>query len=101
MPITTINASIEESLLRERDHCLLAQDEFVRDHLTSDDVLVVSVGGNDIALSPSASTIRAMLDAGSAWGMSHMVDLFSRKIADLVERVTAKHKPKAVVVCMI
>merc|ERR1711907_350076 len=30
-----------------------------------------------------------------------MVDLFSRKIANLIERVTAKQKPKAVVVCMI
>ena len=38
----------------------MIQDIFLRDHLRADDVLVVSVGGNDVALRPSLSTIAAM-----------------------------------------
>jgi hypothetical protein len=53
-----INSAIEESTLSQRGGTrLLAQDEFIRDNLRSQDVLVVSVGGNDIALKPSIKTI--------------------------------------------
>jgi hypothetical protein len=38
-----------------------AQDAFIRDHITRDDVLIVSVGGNDIALSPTLRTAVNML----------------------------------------
>jgi hypothetical protein len=36
------------------------QDRFVKEHITAEDVLVVSVGGNDIALAPSIGTILSM-----------------------------------------
>jgi len=35
----------------------LLQDEFIRDTISEDDVLIVSIGGNDIALSPLLCTI--------------------------------------------
>eukprot|EP00964_Phaeocystis_antarctica_P075395 scaffold46517_cov50-Phaeocystis_antarctica.AAC.1 len=35
---------------------MLAQDQFVRDHIEATDTLVVSVGGNDVALRPSVAT---------------------------------------------
>ena len=39
----------------------MAQDRFVRDRVTKNDVVVVSVGGNDIALKPAFCTIVSML----------------------------------------
>ena len=37
-----------------------AQDEFLRDNIERDDILVVSVGGNDVALCPAPCTIASM-----------------------------------------
>lgn len=53
-----INCAIEESTVGARS-CgrLLPQDKFIRDNIQSDDILVISVGGNDIALHPSLCTI--------------------------------------------
>ncbi len=52
-----INAAVEESLVAERDgDRLLAHDIFVRDRLAFDDILIVSVGGNDVALRPNSDT---------------------------------------------
>lgn len=57
-----LNCAVEESKISSRD-CggLLPQDIFIRDHITSDDVLVVSVGGNDVALTTNAFTACSML----------------------------------------
>mmetsp|Transcript_15554 Transcript_15554/g.25920 ORF Transcript_15554/g.25920 Transcript_15554/m.25920 type:complete len:192 (-) Transcript_15554:635-1210(-) len=56
--MAVINCAIEESTIGTRS-CgnLLPQDRFIRDHITRDDVLVISLGGNDIALRPSVCTI--------------------------------------------
>lgn len=53
-----INCAVEESSIGDRA-CgrLLPQDSFIKDHITERDILVVSVGGNDIALKPSICTI--------------------------------------------
>jgi hypothetical protein len=58
---TCINAAVEESMLRERDQELLAHDKFIRDNIRAKDVLIVSVGANDIALKPSPCTVAHML----------------------------------------
>eukprot|EP00940_MAST-03C_sp_MAST-3C-sp2_P000397 g397.t1 len=57
-----INAAVEESAVGDR-FCgrLLRQDKFVRDHISSKDTLVVSVGGNDIALKMNMCTVCNML----------------------------------------
>lgn len=53
-----INTAIEESTLGNREAGFLrAQDRFIRDHITENDTLIVSVGGNDIALRPHPFTI--------------------------------------------
>ncbi|KAK3657207.1 hypothetical protein LTR22_009381 [Elasticomyces elasticus] len=62
---TALNTAVEASLLRQRDNALLPHDEFIRDHIGPRDVLIVSVGANDIALSPNASTMRHMMQL--AW----------------------------------
>lgn len=107
-----INAAVEESTLSMRSKSLLPQDEFVRNHLTENDTIVVSVGGNDIALAPSLSTIISMLlmvycsskqsiEQGTAWGTGHLVKLFRDKVQSYLEALVSKCKPKCIIVCMI
>jgi hypothetical protein len=109
---TALNLAVEESLLRERDTELLPHDSFVRDHLRSDDILIVSVGGNDIAMLPTLSTAFHMLrlswlsstsslEHGTAWAYPHFVHLFKDKIAAYIEKLISVQKPRAVMVCMI
>jgi hypothetical protein len=56
-----LNTAIEESTLAERATSLMPQDQIICDSMQRDDVLFINVGGNDIALRPSVSTIFSML----------------------------------------
>ena len=60
--MAAVNCSVEESRIASRA-CgnLLPQDEFIRDNISSEDTLVISLGGNDIALRPSCCTILSIL----------------------------------------
>ena len=42
--LCTIMSSVEESTISDRSDGLLKHDAFIRDHITSDDVLIISVG---------------------------------------------------------
>jgi len=112
----TMNCAVEESTLADRSASLLPQDEFVRDNLTEHDTLCVSVGGNDIALRPSVSTIAHMatlLTCSSVTrlnsctynslppGLAHFVHMFGARVAAYIERIVARCKPRRVLVCMI
>ena len=61
--IGVINTAVEATTLNQRagGMNLTEQDIFLRDHLRSDDVLIVSVGGNDVALCPTPCTIASIL----------------------------------------
>lgn len=112
-----LNAAIEATTLGERTPGwfgggLLQQDQFIQKNITESDYLIVSVGGNDIALSPSLSTIASIIalvhassdeaiQGGSAWGMSHFVRLFRDQLQDYVMRLVAVRKPRKVLICMI
>lgn len=57
-----LNTAIEATSLNDRACCnLLDQDEFIRDNITEEDTLIVSVGGNDIALAPVCCTVINLL----------------------------------------
>lgn len=56
-----LNTAIEATSLNTRACCLPEQDCFIRDNICENDYLVVSIGGNDIALSPLLCTILNML----------------------------------------
>lgn len=111
--VVAVNAAVEESTLGERaGGALLPQDVVVRDRLRADDILVVSVGGNDIALRPTACTAAALLaltrlasdravEDGSAWGLGHFVALFRDAVQAYVGALCARCTPRTVVVCMI
>jgi hypothetical protein len=109
-----INCAVEESTIRARDGGLLAQDQFIRDHITENDILIVSLGGNDIALSPSIKTIWNMVvllginkvetikkGPEHTWGMKHFIDLFGDGIRNYILRVIGDKRPKKIMVCMI
>ncbi|EGX89558.1 hypothetical protein CCM_07810 [Cordyceps militaris CM01] len=112
---TALNLAVEASLLRERhgsSALLLAHDAFIRDHMTADDVLVVSVGANDIALRPTARTVLHMLwlawltplssiRSGRACALRYFVRMFRAQTEAYVEKLVAARRPRAVVVCMI
>ena len=109
---TCINTAVEESMLRDRDDELLPHDAFIRDNIRAEDVLIVSVGANDIALKPLPSTIRHMLqlawltrraslENGSAWSLQYFKQMFGTKVQDYIARITSRIKPRAVIVCMI
>ena len=51
------NIAVEATTLNERCRRLRPQDKFIRDNISSQDVLIVSIGGNDIALAPTPCTI--------------------------------------------
>ena len=105
-----LNAAVEESSLGERyQNGLLTQDQFIQSRLSPDDILIVSVGGNDIALKPSIVTpihfMMLLFNPFPEWlyyfGLSHFVDLFKTKIEKFLQELTKNTKPKKVLVCML
>ena len=109
-----INTAIEESTIASREKGLLPQDQFIRNHITHNDILIVSLGGNDIALSPSAATIfnaakmvylnsLGMIKKGpeSAWGMSHFIEMFKDDVQKYILQLIGNVRPKKIIVCMI
>ncbi|KAI0569784.1 hypothetical protein TUN199_11424 [Pyrenophora tritici-repentis] len=109
---TCINAAVEATMLRDRDNRLLDHDKFIRDNIRPNDVLIVSVGANDVALRPSFSTMRHMLhlawlssrkslEDGTALPLMYFRDFFGTKVQEYILRLTAKTRPRTVIVCMI
>lgn len=110
--VCTVNSSIEESTVEDRAQSLLPQDKFLRDHVTEQDFVILSVGGNDIALRPTALTILNMfmitcspywlIRAGWAPGTGYFTRFFHTRIQELLRRMVAgPAKPSKVLVCMI
>lgn len=131
-----INTAVEATTLNERSFRLRPQDIFLRDNIRESDVLVVSVGGNDVALAPLPCTIlsilsltclpsscierscvatkvpvddcccgcgASLLSCGGACPpcLGYMAHLFGTRVEKYIERLTAKNKPKKILVCMI
>ncbi len=109
-----INCAVEESTLGMRANKLLPQDKFIRDTITEKDTLIISVGGNDIALRPTTKTIWNMLllmkfnskntiskGPNAAWGMSYFVKMFKNDVEAYIRKLTSKTKPSKIIVCMI
>lgn len=59
--LAAINTAVEATTLNERTFSLRRQDKFLRDHIQPNDILVVSIGGNDVAMSPTPCTIFSIL----------------------------------------
>merc|ERR1712070_946851 len=76
------------------------------------DTLAVSVGGNDVALKPSAKTALSAffmsrlsslqsIQAGDALGQAHFYSLFNTQTKHYVEKLIARTKPRRVVICTL
>lgn len=116
---TAINCAVEESTIAmrisENEYTnLLPQDKFIKDHITKDDILIVSLGGNDIALKPSIRTIWNIilllymnnietLRSGPdySWGMGHFITMFRDDVKKYILNVIGDKLPKKILVSMI
>jgi hypothetical protein len=112
--VVCINCAVEESTIgiRKRGTNLLPQDEFLRDHLTELDVVVCSVGGNDIALKPTVATVLGVgwlsrcasasnIVKGTAWGLGHLRSLFTGDLEAYLRALSSKGRPALVVPAVI
>lgn len=112
-----VNCAVEESTLGERvtndddnnKARLLAQDEIIRDTIRPMDILVISVGANDITLRPDAKT---MLIWGSLMltptallsynpGYVYLVNTLREGIRNYISALTSHVQPRFVIVCGI
>eukprot|EP00457_Paulinella_chromatophora_P007732 gb/GEZN01007756.1/.p1 GENE.gb/GEZN01007756.1/~~gb/GEZN01007756.1/.p1 ORF type:complete len:394 (+),score=65.26 gb/GEZN01007756.1/:130-1182(+) len=106
-----INTAVEETTLARRIEGLLPQDELCRDMLGPDDVIICSIGGNDIALRPTSATKQKLMELltsppdelkmGNAPALQYFIRLFKTDIESYLSAVTVKTKPSKVLVCMI
>lgn len=101
---TVLNCAVEQTLLRSRASKLFPQDELVKSNICEDDILVVSVGGNDIALSPTFCTAMAVIGqvlVSSHLGLSTLSAIFKTMLHDYICDLLDRRKPKLVVICMV
>jgi len=105
-----INASVEESALCDREYRrLLPQDEFIKTKIKEDDILVVSIGGNDVALKPSEKTQLALLQMLNSrqdtmqfrMGLCHLVSMFKNDVETWINKLVSRRRPRVIVVCMV
>ena len=63
-------SSVEASTAADRcEFRLLTQDKFIRDTVREEDYIIMSVGGNDIAMAPTLATVVniALLNLSPHW----------------------------------
>lgn len=104
-----VNTAVEESTLADRDGRLKPHDMIIQEHLSKNDVIVVSAGGNDVALKPSPLTqqnlMRLFMSTEGTQehdrALDHFVQIFKNKTEAYVQRLATKSQPRLVVVCML
>lgn len=108
-----INAAVEESTIADRGEGKLKEhDIFCRDNMREGDILIVSCGGNDIALRPTKSVMVSvgflyltpqilLKNDWAPFGKSALRDLFLVGMQSYIERLCSKATPHMVLPCMI
>lgn len=103
-PFPAINCAVEESTLRARRSRLLAHDALLAKRLAPDDVLVVCIGANDVALGPSlalAFAVLANVYLGERFGRRTLRRLFVKGAERYIARLTENTRPRLVLVCTL
>ncbi|CAN8064856.1 unnamed protein product [Agarophyton chilense] len=98
----TINCAVEATTVSQRNKRLLPQDRIVSENFGENDVVVVSLGGNDVALRPSLRTVFSVLCqtyTASSLGFSHLVSLFGYAVQKYITRMLSGRRPRLVVIC--
>ena len=100
-----LNCAVEESTVANRqDGKMMEHDAFVKNHVREHDMIIVSLGGNDVALAPSKATMMAigslnyltpalLVKNGWGLGMGHLGTIFRDGVEDLLKRVTEETTP--------
>ncbi len=123
-----LNTAVEESTLNERltksrymsfdlsqshltEYMYWSSDRFICDHINIDDTLVVSIGGNDIALHPTATTIAHMaallatpmflINYQYHPSFTYFVRMFKDDVTTYIKKLINKKIPRRIIVCMI
>ena len=104
-----INTAIEATTLKQRkDNLISPSDEFIRDHITSKDILIISVGGNDIAFGDPDRVIQVIgnpekpIDVTTSKFLD-MIELFKNDIIKYINKLcpTKEKKSKYIILNMI
>lgn len=102
-----INTAVEGSTISDRiAGKLLTQDLVAKENLTRNDVIVVNVGGNDIALKPTQKTLISLntllktKDFDSIH-FDHFKNLFKDQLQKYINNICSITKPKMIIICMI
>lgn len=109
LPFTSINCAVEEAGITDKNN-LNVQDRFIRDNITSEDILVVSLGGNDLVLKKIMTIIGELFGilfvkstedilANFKDYIPNIIELFTIKLQAYITELTSINKPKQVIVC--
>lgn len=111
LPLGAINCAVEEATVRALVSSPLdGAPALLARALSPRDVLVVSAGGNDVVLFPTARTVAALatvlscgsgaaIDAGTAFGFGTLEAIFYDGVQKLVDSLCARAAPALLVVC--
>lgn len=98
-----INTAVEESTVSSRSKKLLDQDKFIQRNITKNDVLIVSVGGNDLALKINVKTMfhlgKLLLsnDVKNNSSFSFIVNLFKNETEKYIKELIKYNNPRMVI----
>jgi hypothetical protein len=107
--IVCVNCAVEEAALSDS---LNAQDCVIQETITENDVLVVSIGGNDFALKPSilnsvlmASVLyltpQLVIDWGYAYNLTYIINSLVSQLETYISTLLNNVTPKTLVICTI
>ena len=118
----TMNTAVEATTLASRSggaeaccvvRCvphMYAQDEMIRDSMQANDILVTSIGGNDIALSPSICTVFFLVwlmltPMCLLWSchpaVIYFVWLWKSCTTTYIQQLVGRTTPRKIAVCMV
>lgn len=108
----TINCASEDATVNDKTIKLNDSDAFIRDNIQSDDILVVSIGGNDIASKPSGDimlnfakvllfTSISEIQSQPHKYLDSLIDLFLTKVKRYILKLIQNQKPKKIIICGI
>lgn len=86
------------------------QDKFIKNTITDEDYLVISVGGNDIAMAPTQKTtynLKKIFQSGSQTldpekeEVKYFITLLKDRVKEYIKKLVGNKKPKKIIIAMI
>lgn len=104
-----INAAQEEASIGEKN-ILTANDQFILENIKEEDILIVSIGGNDVVLKPSAQTIlnfgllllmntSESISQNPKEKLKFILNIFKEEQEKYIRKLISKRKPKKIIIC--